>query len=392
MANDKKLYANGAGQQARQMSGMAGGIGNNAPKMGATGVAPAYAASPLPTGANLNPTGSVTPAGGANLKPTGSVDLGSTLAGTEASMEGGNAGGVGGAKKPIIDGSGAIKQLAGQQYQSAWQDQLSGLLDQIMNRGNFNYNINGDALYNQYKDLYTQQGRQAMMDTMGQATAMTGGYGSSYAQSAGQQAYQQSMTQLQERIPELYQLAQDTYNQQTQNLYNQANLMSQMDERDYGRWNDDRNWQYGLYRDSVSDQQWQDQFDWNKSTWQQEFDYGKERDTVSDQQWEREFNEAIREFDLNYGKSTGRGGGGGGSGSRGKGGGGGSGSGSGGGGYDNGGLTTAQIKAMQQALGITADGKWGAQSIAAAKARWGKANANWDGSAIKAWSVYNSQF
>ena len=51
---------------------------------------------------------------------------------------------------------------------------------------------------------------------------------------------------------------------------------------------------------------------------------------------------------------------------------------SGGGGYNNGGLTTAQIMEMQQALGVTADGIWGSQSMAAA-----------DGmSAQEAWQAY----
>lgn len=36
-----------------------------------------------------------------------------------------------------------------------------------------------------------------------------------------------------------------------------------------------------------------------------------------------------------------------------------------GGGYDNGSLTPAQVAAMQNALGVTADGQWGSQSSAA---------------------------
>lgn len=57
---------------------------------------------------------------------------------------------------------------------------------------------------------------------------------------------------------------------------------------------------------------------------------------------------------------------------------GGSGYSSGGGGYDNGGLTTAQIMEMQRALNVTADGRWGSQSMAAA-----------DGmSAQEAWQAY----
>lgn len=59
---------------------------------------------------------------------------------------------------------------------------------------------------------------------------------------------------------------------------------------------------------------------------------------------------------------------------------GGSGYSSGGGGYDNGGLTAAQIMEMQRALSVTADGKWGSQSMAAA-----------DGmSALEAWQAYQA--
>ena len=71
--------------------------------------------------------------------------------------------------------------------------------------------MNSDALYQQYRDLYTQQGQMAMMDTMGQAAAMTGGYGNSYAQTAGQQMYNQYLGKLNEVVPELYQQAYNRY-------------------------------------------------------------------------------------------------------------------------------------------------------------------------------------
>ena len=51
-------------------------------------------------------------------------------------------------------------------------------------------------------------------------------------------------------------------------------------------------------------------------------------------------------------------------------------------GYDNGGMAEAQIKAMQKALGVDVDGKWGAQSQAAAKAK------GWGTSAADAWKSY----
>ena len=127
-----------------------------------------------------------------------------------------------------------------------WADQYGGAyndaMNKILNREKFSYDLNGDALYQQYKDQYTTQGKMAMMDTMGQAAAMTGGYGNSYAQSVGQQTYQGYLQQLNDRVPELYQMALDKYNSEGDELYNQFAMFS-----------DARNQDYGKHRDAVSD-------------------------------------------------------------------------------------------------------------------------------------------
>ena len=60
-------------------------------------------------------------------------------------------------------------------YQSRWDAELDKLYDQITNRKPFQYDLNQDALYQQYKEQYQRLGRQAMEDTMGQAAALTGG-------------------------------------------------------------------------------------------------------------------------------------------------------------------------------------------------------------------------
>ena len=122
------------------------------------------------------------------------------------------------------------------------QNQLGDVLNQIMNREKFSYDMNGDALYQQYKDKYIQQGKMAMADTMGQAAAMNGGYGSSYAQSVGQQAYQGQLQQLNDVVPELYAMALDKYTREGQDLYNQYGLLSDRENTEYGR-----------HRDSVND-------------------------------------------------------------------------------------------------------------------------------------------
>lgn len=118
------------------------------------------------------------------------------------------------------------------------QQQLDDLMKQILNREKFTYDLNGDALYQQYKDKYTQQAKMAMGDAIGQASAMTGGYGNSYAQSVGQQMYQKEMQNLNDIVPELYQMALDKYQMEGQDLYNQYGLLSDDYNREYGEWTD----------------------------------------------------------------------------------------------------------------------------------------------------------
>ena len=104
-------------------------------------------------------------------------------------------------------------------------------LDAYMNRPDFQYDANGDALYRHYKDRYTQLGKRAMQDTMRQATVLTGGYGSSYAQNVGQQAYNSYMQQLGDVVPELYQLAYDRYRDKGDRLYKAYQSWSQLEQQ-----------------------------------------------------------------------------------------------------------------------------------------------------------------
>ena len=230
------------------------------------------------------------------------------------------------------------QQLANKpgEYSSQWQAALDETMNKILNREKFSYDLNGDALYQQYKDQYMLQGQQAMMDTMGQAQAMTGGYGNSYAQSVGQQTYQGYLQQLNDRVPELYQLALDQYNREGDELYNQYGLYADRDNTDYGRyrdsvsdyntelerliedarykaedeynkWSDKTNLDYTINRDQRSDWEYDlnraDSDYWNGKTfdytgyrdkisddqWNDSFQYQKDRDKVSDEHWQKEY-------------------------------------------------------------------------------------------------------
>ena len=123
-------------------------------------------------------------------------------------------------------------------YSSQWQSRLESTLDQILNRKEFRYDMNADALYNQYRDQYLRQGRLAMEDTLGQAAALTGGYGSSYAQQVGQQTYQGYLAGLNDKLPELYRLALSKYQLEGDQLRGKYDLLSDREAGDYGRYQD----------------------------------------------------------------------------------------------------------------------------------------------------------
>ena len=130
-------------------------------------------------------------------------------------------------------------------YAGTYDDKLDQIYQQITNREKFKYDLNSDMLYQQYKDQYTNLGQLAMKDTMGQAAALTGGYGSSYGQSVGQQQYDAYLQQLNEVVPELYNIARDQYQQEGDDLYQQYAMTGDMADQEYGRYQDslDRYWQ-----------------------------------------------------------------------------------------------------------------------------------------------------
>lgn len=156
--------------------------------------------------------------------------------------------------------SGATAQPS---YAGTYDAQLADLYDRIQNREKFKFDLNGNALYQQYKDQAVQGGKLAMRDTMGRAAALTGGYGSSYAQSVGQQAYDAQLQKLNEVVPELYQQAYQQYRDEGTDLQQQYAMAGQLASDEYSK-----------YRDKMSD--WQYERAWEQQ--QEETAYSRQQD------------------------------------------------------------------------------------------------------------------
>lgn len=92
-------------------------------------------------------------------------------------------------------------------FSGSYDDEIGRLYDRIINREGFRYDMNSDPLYMSYRDRYAREGRLAMKNTMGQAAALTGGYGSSYSQAVGQEQYGAYLEKLGNVMPQLYSAA-----------------------------------------------------------------------------------------------------------------------------------------------------------------------------------------
>ena len=264
-------------------------------------------------------------------------------------------------------------------YAGTYDQQLQQLYDQIMNREDFSFDLNGEALWQQYEDRYMQQGQMAMMDAMGQAAALTGGYGNTYAQGVGQQAYQRYLQELNDKVPELYQLALSRYNQEGDRMKEQYAITGELAADEYGKYLDalTQYWQgvdraqseaataydrgQASWYNELQLQQQASDTNYNKQ--QNAYDrlvelitatgYSPSQEELTAAGMSAEQAAAYSKYynDQNTPAYTG-----------------GSTRSSG---YDTHGYTTEEIKALQTAAGIEVDGIWGPQTQDAYEAGWG---------------------
>lgn len=220
-----------------------------------------------------------------------------------------------------------LQQLSG--GKTTYSDQIAQLISDYQNRDAFSYNSDTDPMFQQALSSAMRSGKTAMQDTMGQAAALTGGYGSSYATGVGQNAYNQYVQEAYNMLPEYYQIALDAYEREGQSMLNQLTMMDSADSKEYDRlynaynmnYNSAQNMynqEYGAWQDKVNNaynyagllnsdywnmmdydesvRQYDQNFDYqqyvdslNQSNWQNEFNYQQYQDQIAQNQWQSQF-------------------------------------------------------------------------------------------------------
>lgn len=173
-------------------------------------------------------------------------------------------------------------------YTNRYQGAMDLAMATLMGRKPFSYDPAKDPNYQQYAETYTRMGQQAMDDTLAQVSARTGGLASSYAGSAAQQTYNEHMSALADKVPQLRQMAYEMYLGEEDAARKNMSMLQGLENADYGRyldrlgqWNADRQFEYGKAQDAQDQQNYLD-----------DVAYRKERDGLADQQKAQEKDEA----------------------------------------------------------------------------------------------------
>lgn len=126
-------------------------------------------------------------------------------------------------------------------YASDYTGRLDEIIDQVLAREDFSYDPAEDPMYQKMKDESAYLGRRAMNDALGAASALSGGYSNSFAETAGAHAYQDYMAQFQGGVMDLYNLALSAYDAETESLEKELQAIKDAEEQAYKRYLDDVN-------------------------------------------------------------------------------------------------------------------------------------------------------
>lgn len=134
-------------------------------------------------------------------------------------------------------------------YRSGYSEQIGALLDSLQKGSQFNYDFDADP----QKAGYEKRAQGNFDNTLAQLSARTGGLASSYAGQASQQAYQDTMD---DAYALLRSQAYNEWLNGRQDQYQMLGVLQGLDDTEYGRFADQRAYDYQLGRDSISDRRY----------------------------------------------------------------------------------------------------------------------------------------
>lgn len=100
----------------------------------------------------------------------------------------------------------------------------------------FNYDVNNDASYRAYNQMFQANAMRNQEDAIGRSAALTGGLASSYSQQFGNAAFQDTMQGLNDVQASLMNLAMSKYANDMSNKQSVWDLMNQQNQNQYSNY------------------------------------------------------------------------------------------------------------------------------------------------------------
>lgn len=184
-----------------------------------------------------------------------------------------------------VNSYGGFSYASAPTYNNQYSAQQAELLNQILNRKEFEWSKENDPLWSSYKKEYLREGDRATANALGTAAAASGGIPSSYAVNAATQAGDYYATQLSDKIPALRAQAYDEYLNEYERQLNNLNAVNNQEQLEYqkylndlSQYNTDRNFaysdyqtQYNMLQNALSNLQNQQQTEYNQNYQTQQY-------------------------------------------------------------------------------------------------------------------------
>ena len=181
-----------------------------------------------------------------------------------------------------------VNRWTAPEYESEYLDNINSLMDQLLNREEFNYNPQTDQLYDVYKQAYQREGQRATEDALGNAAILSGGMPSTAAVTAATQAGDYYAAQMADIIPQLEQAAYEKYLNEIGLDQSNLSALRALDNDAYSRFSDQVNWDYMGNRDYINDLNYVNEWNyglasdaWNRDKYDDETYYNRQMDKVA---------------------------------------------------------------------------------------------------------------
>lgn len=180
----------------------------------------------------------------------------------------------------------ALKNLG--DYKSNYSDQINQTLGELQK----GYDMNADPTFQQYKQIYTKSAQDSSRDILARQAALNGGGGSSMAQRQANQAYQNTMSELYNLVPQLSQ-------QWTSNKQALLGAYQNQDQIDYTKYTDNRSFYQNMYL-AAQDRDMQLYSTELQKMYNTISAYQSDIDTrISYTEWANEFNRQVEQDGIN---------------------------------------------------------------------------------------------